>query len=65
MVCPEYIYNREWRIGKLTLIAQQRKASSPMGRFGGGWNWKFGFQASGRTVIINYLVGYLRIKWEK
>lgn len=26
------------------------------GRFGGGWNWKLGFQAGGKTVILNLLV---------
>lgn len=31
------------------------------GRFGGGWNWKLGFQAGGSTLIISLLVGDLRI----
>lgn len=27
-----------------------------MGRFGGGWNWKLGIQAGGRTVLISLLI---------
>lgn len=31
------------------------------GRFGGGWQWKLGIQAGGRTLILNLLVAYVRI----
>lgn len=34
-----------------------------MGRFGGGWNWSLGFEASSTTVILNLLFGYIRISW--
>jgi len=35
----------------------RRSAGAYMGRFGGGWNWKLGLQASTgfRTVIISLL----------
>lgn len=32
-----------------------------MGRFGGGWNWKLGIQWGGSSVIIDVLVGSIRI----
>jgi hypothetical protein len=36
-----------------------------MGRFGGGWNWEFGFMASGGTIIVMLLYGTLRFAWNK
>lgn len=36
-------------------------SSSPMGRFGGGFQWEVGFQLGGRTLIINLLVASIRI----
>lgn len=38
---------------------------SPRGwdRFGGGWNWKLGFQIGGKTLIVNLLVCYVRFDW--
>lgn len=36
-------------------------ANKAWGRFGGGWQWKLGFQAGGKTVIFNLLVGKLKI----
>lgn len=38
-----------------------RSRKNPMGRFGGGWQWKLGFQAGGGTVIVSILVCELRI----
>jgi len=37
---------------------------SPMGRFGGGWQWKVGFQATEgfKSIIINLLVFNIRIE---
>lgn len=26
------------------------------GRFGGGWNWKLGFQSAGKTIIFSLLI---------
>lgn len=30
-------------------------------RFGGGWNWKVGVSVGGTTVLIDLLVGTIRI----
>jgi len=38
-----------------------RSSKQYMGRFGGGWNWEVGCQASRRTIILNLLVCSLRI----
>lgn len=38
-----------------------RKCSSPMGRFGGGWDWQVGAQWTDDTVIFNLLIAYLRV----
>ena len=35
---------------------QYREKNNLWGRFGGGWNWKLGFQAGGSSLIINLLV---------
>jgi hypothetical protein len=31
-------------------------SSTVWGRFGGGWNWCFGFEIGGSTVMINLLI---------
>lgn len=38
--------------------------SNDMGRFGGGWQWKLGFQANSgfRTIIFNLLVFSIRVE---
>ena len=43
----------------------RKSRNAPMGRFGGGWNWNLGFQAGGRTVIINLLTVNIRIERKK
>lgn len=35
--------------------------SNGMGRFGGGWNWKLGITAGGKTMIIDLVFGSIRI----
>lgn len=39
----------------------RRPKSALWGRFGGGWNWSLGFQAGGRTLIVNLLTFSVRI----
>lgn len=46
---------------KYTSGSRTNAFGSPMGRFGGGWNWKVGAQWSRRTVIVSLLVSELRI----
>jgi len=36
------------------------KSNNLWGRFGGGWNWKFGFQIGGNTLIISLLICEIR-----
>lgn len=51
-----YIVHKEIAIGRLSIVLDWRSKKSFMGRFGGGWNWKLGFQASGRSFILSLLV---------
>jgi hypothetical protein len=37
------------------------KSDSLWGRFGGGWNWKLGFQIGGNTLLISLLICEIRI----
>lgn len=47
-------------IGRLTIDYERRRKTEFWGRFGGGWNWNLGFQASGRTIIFNLLISSVR-----
>ena len=53
-----------WRkqIGRLTIHYNWQSRKNLWGRFGGGWNWKLGFQAASRCIIINLLVCSLRLE---
>lgn len=51
-----YVLQKEINIGRLSIKLEWRSKKSRMGRFGGGWNWKLGFQSGGSTVIISLLV---------
>lgn len=43
-------------------VAWTRKPSTAyMGRFGGGWQWAVGVKVGGRTILVECLVGTLRI----
>ena len=61
----KYIANKKICIGKIEMCFQIRSSQGVMGRFGGGWNWKLGFQAGGRTIIISLLVAELTIRIKK
>ena len=37
--------------------------TSGMGRFGGGYNWMLGFEIGGSSIVINLLIGQIRINW--
>jgi hypothetical protein len=42
-------------------VTYERKSRHDLhGRFGGGWQWKLGFQAGGRTLILHLLVASVR-----
>ncbi len=51
---------KEWSLGRLQVVFDCRSAKGLWGRFGGGWNWKLGFQAGGNTMIVSLLVADLR-----
>lgn len=51
-----------WQLGSWIVTLSKRATDGLMGRFGGGWNWKLGFQAGGNTVIISLLIAELRIE---
>jgi hypothetical protein len=46
-----------------TIVTVRHRPSGGMGRFGGGWEWKVGVQASRncRSIIVSLLVFYVRI----
>jgi len=58
----KYIFNKSLETRKFRIKISMRSSKSRMGRFGGGWNWKVGFMAGGKTVIISLLVMDVRIE---
>jgi hypothetical protein len=61
------IISKKWRIGRFKFEFEMCDKNGVMGRFGGGWNWKLGFQSSwGKsvgTIIFFLLVASLRIDY--
>jgi len=55
-------WKRELRIGRFRCVVSWRSSRNLWGRFGGGWDWKFGFCAGGRTLIIDLLVFSVRLE---
>ena len=51
-----YLYRKT-----LQITIEQRRKSSPMGRFGGGWNWELGLLIGNSDLIINLLVLSIRV----
>ena len=64
MITDRWVYLRH-KIGRLAISFEWRKASNAWGRFGGGWQWKLGFQYGYRCLIISLLVADLRIEMER
>lgn len=56
---------KTFRIGRLGLTYHWQSKKSLWGRFGGGWNWEFGFVAGGREIIFNLLICSLRFSVAK
>lgn len=55
------VFERRWSLGQWAFSVRMRRADGFMGRFGGGWDWKLGFQTStpsryGWTIILSLLV---------
>lgn len=53
------------RIGRWEFRATARSSNSPMGRFGGGWQWKVGVQWGGSTIIFSLLIMEIIIRKAK
>lgn len=53
------------KIKNLDIVFEWRKKNNLWGRFGGGWNWKFGFMAAGNTIIISIVVFSIRFDFNK
>jgi hypothetical protein len=58
---PDYVINKKWQNRLMKISFSIRSSKGFMGRFGGGWNWKLGFQAGGRSVVISLLIAELTI----
>lgn len=48
---------------------RRRSSSEPLGRFGGGWQWNLGVQASAipaprGTIIVNLVTLSVRVDWK-
>ena len=54
---PEYILKKSVIIRGIKIGIEQRKKDPFFGRFGGGWNFQLGIQASDATVMIHYGIG--------
>ncbi len=53
--------DKKFSIGRLKVHIELRTSKNLWGRFGGGWNWKLGFQASRSTIILSLLVFTIRL----
>jgi len=40
----------------IKITYSHKKPTEFWGRFGGGWNWKLGFQMGGNTLLISLLI---------
>lgn len=47
---------KQVKIWKLKITFRWRSKNNLWGRFGGGWNWKLGIMAGGKTVIVSLFV---------
>lgn len=52
---------KRFKAGNLTISFHWQSSKSMWGRFGGGWQWAFGFEAGGRTLLLNCLIFSLMI----
>ena len=60
---PVLRFDRSLKVGKLTVRLSWRSRKNFWGRFGGGFNWKAGFSAGGRTVYFHLLIADLRFDY--
>jgi len=50
------VAEKEWVVGNKRII-YERRSKDGFGRFGGGWQWAVGFEASEgfKSIVINFL----------
>lgn len=56
-----HCFNETFTAERYKLNIEQRSITSRMGRFGGGWNYRLGLTASGKTMLINSEVFSMRL----
>lgn len=60
-------YNWHGMVNSTAPLNQPKPGAKAAPRFGGGWQWALGFEASasdlGGTVLLNLLFGMIRISW--
>lgn len=56
--------DNRWQLGRFRFRFEWRSSKNLWGRFGGGWNWKMGFQMGSSTIIFNLLVASFSITLE-
>lgn len=54
---PEYSFKKSVIIRGIGIRVEQRKGDPIFGRFGGGWDFELGIQASDTTVMAHYGIG--------
>jgi hypothetical protein len=57
----EWLVNKRIYIGFYEIHIEKKSKKELWGRFGGGWNWIVGIEIGGKSIIINWLVGTIRI----
>ena len=52
---------KSFKVGNLKVSFHWRSSKNLWGRFGGGWQWALGFEATKRTLLLNCLIFSLTI----
>lgn len=55
----EITFNKRFNFRRIAITCEKRSKIG-WGRFGGGWNFKFGIQAGGSTLILDLCVMSIR-----
>jgi len=62
---PKREVYKDFSMGRLRLTFHWRSKKNLWGRFGGGWNWALGFEASKTCILLNLLIATFRVSWYK
>lgn len=62
---PSYHFYKKKTFKHFIISCDMRDRKSVWGRFGGGWNWKVGFQLGGSTLVVSILLIEARISIRK